>query len=104
MALSCRQIFFARPGQRRAANHFPMETRILYVKRGCPYCETAKDDLRRHHVAYREIEVLSNPAGMKKLEEVSGQSKTPTLVWDGEVLANFGTEELEAFLAAHQKK
>ncbi len=41
---------------------------------------------------------------MKKLEEVSGQSKTPTLVCEGEVLANFGTDELETFLAKRTGK
>ncbi len=76
-----------------------METPILYVKRGCPYCKTAQDYLDQREVDYREIEVRSDPAQMRKLEEVSGQSKTPTLVWDGAVLANFGTDELEKFLA-----
>lgn len=81
-----------------------METPILYVKRGCPYCKTAKDYLDQHQVAYEEVEVRSDPAQMKRLEEVSGQTKTPTLVWNGDVLANFGTDELEPFVAAHQPK
>lgn len=79
-----------------------METPIVYVKRGCPYCKTAKDHLDQNQVAYREVEVRSNPAEMKKLEEVSGQTKTPTMVWNGDVLANFGVEELEPFLAQHR--
>lgn len=79
-----------------------METPILYVKRGCPYCKTAKDYLDQQQVAYQEVEVRSDPAQMKKLEEISGQSKTPTLVWDGKVLANFGTDELEPFLRERQ--
>lgn len=79
-----------------------METPILYVKRGCPYCKTAKDFLDREQVAYTEVEVRSNPAEMKKLEEVSGQTKTPTMVWNGDVLANFGVEELTPFLAQHR--
>jgi glutaredoxin 3 len=81
-----------------------METPTLYVKRGCPYCKTAKDYLNQEQIAYREVEVRSDPAEMKKLEEVSGQSKTPTLVWDGEVLANFGTDELKPFLAERKRK
>ncbi len=79
-----------------------METPILYVKRGCPYCKTAKDFLDQEQIAYQEVEVRSNPAEMKKLEEVSGQTKTPTMVWNGDVLANFGVEELEPFLAQHR--
>ncbi len=78
-----------------------MENPILYVKRGCPYCAEAKQFLDQHNVSYEEVEVRSDPDAMKKLEEVSGQTKTPTLVWDGDVLANFGTDELEGFLAKH---
>ncbi len=80
-----------------------METPILYVKRGCPYCKSAKDCLDQHQVTYEEVEVRSDPAEMEKLEEVSGQRKTPTLVWNGDVLANFGTDELESFLAKKQR-
>ncbi len=36
---------------------------------------------------------------MKKLEEISGQTRTPTMVWEGKVLANFGVDELKKFLA-----
>lgn len=81
-----------------------METPTLYVKRGCPYCKAAKDYLDQKGVSYDEVEVRSDPAQMKKLEEVSGQSKTPTLVWNDDVLANFGTEELADFLARHEEK
>jgi glutaredoxin 3 len=76
-----------------------MATPILYVKRGCPYCKAAKDYLDQKQIDYQEIEVRSDPAQMQKLEEISSQSKTPTLVWDGEVLANFGVEELKPFVA-----
>jgi glutaredoxin 3 len=75
-----------------------MATPTLYVKRGCPYCAAAMQYLDERDISYQEMEVRSDPEAMKKLEEVSGQSKTPTLVWDGDVLANFGTDELKTFL------
>lgn len=77
-----------------------METPTLYVKRGCPYCKAAKNYLDQEDIRYQEVEVRGEPEEMKKLEEISGQSKTPTLVWDGEVLADFGTDELSEFVAA----
>ena len=49
--------------------------------------------------ALSEPEAGSDPAAMQKLEELSGQKKTHTLDWNGDVLANFGTDELESFLA-----
>lgn len=78
-----------------------METPTLYVKRGCPYCKAATDYLDQHQISYHPVEVRSDPTQAEKLQEISGQSKTPTLVWNGDVLANFGTEELAEFVRAH---
>jgi glutaredoxin 3 len=79
-----------------------VETPTLYVKRGCPYCKAAMEHLDAHQVSYRKVEVRGDAARMKELEKISGQTKTPTLVWDGAVLANFGTDELVDFLAGRQ--
>lgn len=54
--------------------------------------------LDEHKVAYEKVDVRGNAELMKKLHDLSGQDKTPTLQWDGAVLADFGTEELETFL------
>ena len=71
---------------------------ILYVKTGCPYCKAAMDYLDGNKIAYEKVEVRGSDSGMKKLQELSGQTKTPTMDWNGEVLADFGVEELEDFL------
>jgi glutaredoxin len=73
-------------------------TPILYVKKGCPYCKAAMDYLDQRNISYTEVDVRGDDAKMKKLQDLSGQKKTPTMDWDGDVLADFGTEELEEFL------
>ena len=71
----------------------------LYVKTGCPWCHEAIEWLDQHQFKCQAIEVRNDPAAFKKLEEISGQSKTPTLQMpDGRVLADFGVEELPGFL------
>ena len=35
---------------------------------------------------------------MKEMVALSGQTKAPTMDWDGEVLADFGLDELIPFL------
>ena len=75
----------------------------LYIKEGCPYCAAATEYLDQREIAYEEVNVRGSDSGMKKLAELSGQSKTPTLDWDGEVLADFGTYQLEKFLANRAK-
>jgi glutaredoxin len=77
-----------------------METPTLYVKRGCPYCKAAMNYLEQAGIRYEQVEIRGDPDAIRKLEEISGQTKTPTLVWNGEVLANFGSDELADFLAA----
>ena len=72
----------------------------LYVKTGCPYCKAAMDYLDEHKVAYEVVDVRGSDSGVKKLQELSGQTKTPTLDWDGEILADFGTDQLEEFVGS----
>jgi glutaredoxin len=76
-------------------------TPILYVKAGCPYCKAAMDYLDQRGVDYQEVDVRGSDSKMKKLQEVSGQTKTPTMDWDGDVLADFGTEQLDDYLKKH---
>ncbi len=71
---------------------------ILYVKMGCPYCKAATDYLDGNKIGYEKVDVRGSDSGMKKLQDLSGQTKTPTLDWNGDVLADFGVEQLEDFL------
>lgn len=70
----------------------------LYVKRGCPYCAAAIEALDSEKVEYTKVDVLSESGGMQKLKDISGQTKTPTLDWNGEILADFGVEQLPDFV------
>jgi glutaredoxin 3 len=73
----------------------------LYVKTGCPWCEEAIDFLDQKKIAYEKIVVSNNPKLMQEMVDLSGQSKAPTLDWDGEILADFGVDELLPFLKKH---
>jgi glutaredoxin len=70
----------------------------LYVKTGCPWCDDVIDYLAEKEIEVEKITVTGNPEAMQEMVELSGQSKAPTLEWDGEVLADFGVEELIPFL------
>lgn len=71
---------------------------ILYVKTGCPWCEEAMEFLDEHGIVYEKVVMTGDPEAMERMFKLSGQSKAPTLDWHGEVLADFGVEELERFL------
>ena len=74
---------------------------ILYTKRGCPWCSEAVEFLDGHGVNYRIRDVSGDPAAMDEMRRKSGQTKAPTLDWQGDILADFGVDELVPFL---QKK
>ena len=76
-----------------------MNKPILYIKTGCPYCKVAMEYLDKSGIDYETIDVLAQPEKMSELRELSGQTRTPTLKWNGDVLANFGVNELRKFLA-----
>ena len=56
------------------------------------------DYLDRRKIEYTQVDVRGDAALMQKLKDLSGQTRTPTLDWDGSVLADFGIEQLETFL------
>jgi hypothetical protein len=57
--------------------------------------------LKDKHIEVRTVVVSGDRAAMAEMVELSGQSKAPTLDWHGEVLADFGVDELVPFLKKH---
>jgi glutaredoxin len=76
----------------------PMNLPILYIKPGCPWCDEVVDYLARKGIETRIVIVSGNPEAMREMVALSGQSKAPTMDWHGEVLADFGVDELVPFL------
>lgn len=76
----------------------PNVTPTLYVKPGCPWCEDVEEYFRQREWPFRRVVVSGDPVAMREMVRLSGQSRAPTMDWDGEVLADFGVEELEVFL------
>ncbi len=74
----------------------------LYVKTWCPWCITAVRYLRKHQYDFEEIDVEADRSAYQEMIKLSGQSYTPTLEVDGKVLADFGPDELEEFLAENK--
>ncbi len=70
----------------------------LYIKPGCPWCDEVIEYLDKKKIEVETIVVSGNKAAMQEMIDLSGQSKAPTMDWDGEVLADFGVDELIPFL------
>ena len=71
---------------------------ILYVKSGCSWCDEVIEFLEAHRIAFTKVVVSGNREALQDMIDLSGQAKAPTMDWDGEVLADFGVDELVPFL------
>jgi len=80
-------------------NNVTQTTPRLYTKSGCPWCQQARDILNEKDVSYREISVTASEEAFNEMQRLSGQTFAPVLDWNGEILADFGPEELRPFLA-----
>jgi glutaredoxin len=69
----------------------------LFIKPFCGWCHEAKDWLEERGVAYEELDVISDRAAFQEMKEISGQTRAPVIEVDGEVLADFDTDQLEIF-------
>ena len=69
----------------------------LFIKPYCGWCDKAARWLDDHGVKYETLDVIAYPEAFDEMVELSGQSLAPVLDVDGEVLADFGPDELEEF-------
>ena len=74
-----------------------MKTVRLFIKPYCGWCHEASDWLDAHGVQYETLDVTADPAARKEMFRLSGQTLAPVIEVDGEVLADFGTDQLEEF-------
>lgn len=77
---------------------------ILYVKPGCPWCLDVIKFLDYSGIRYRQHDVSRDHEAYEEMREKSGQTKAPTLDWRGDILADFGVEELIPFLQQRDVK
>ena len=75
-----------------------MSKPILYVKQGCPWCADASKYFSEVGLKLDLVDVRSDPSRMTELQQVSGQTKTPTLKNGDFVVADFDVEEFKQAL------
>lgn len=74
----------------------------LYSRAWCSWCIDAKEYLTERGYQFTEIDVGRDRDAYEEMRELSAQTYVPTLVaGDDLVLANFDTDQLEAFLNKH---
>ncbi|MCW5559374.1 MAG: glutaredoxin family protein [Verrucomicrobiae bacterium] len=67
----------------------------LFIKPGCPWCDEALEWFAARGIAHETLDVIRNPTARAEMRELTGQTRAPSLDVDGEILADFGADELE---------
>ena len=70
----------------------------LFIKPYCPWCHRAARWLSERDIRYETIDVISDEAAYEEMIRLSGQDLAPVMDVEGEILADFGPEELAAFI------
>ena len=69
----------------------------LFVKPFCGWCHEAQDWLDEHEIEYDCLDVTTDRQARQEMLELNGQTLAPVIDVDGEILADFDTDQLEEF-------
>jgi glutaredoxin len=77
-------------------NQKASESAFMLARHGCPFCERAKDLLRRHDVSFDAIH-LGEGLSMRGVKAATGAATVPQVFMAGKLIG--GAEELAAHFA-----
>jgi glutaredoxin 3 len=76
----------------------------LFIKPYCGWCQKAMRWLDERQVTYEKVDVIADEAAFDEMIRLSGKELAPVLEVDGEVLADFGPDQLADFWGRLEKK
>ncbi len=74
------------------------------MKPYCGWCDKAERWLDQHEIDYETVNVISDEAAYDEMINLSGQELAPVIDVDGEILADFGPDQLARFWGQLEKK
>jgi monothiol glutaredoxin len=69
----------------------------LFSRAMCSWCMDAKEWLDRHGIDCEYIDVGTDAAAQAEMVALSNQQRVPVIEVEGQILADFGADELEAW-------
>jgi glutaredoxin len=67
---------------------------VIYKKTGCPWAAAAVGFLNALDLSYDLRNISAHPHYAREVEEISGQSKSPTIIIDEMVLPDASVQDL----------
>ena len=69
----------------------------LFIKPYCGWCQKARRWLDERGIKYETLDVIADSKALTEMVNLTGQRMAPVIEVDGQILADFGPEELEKF-------
>jgi len=76
----------------------------LFIKPYCGWCHKATRWLDERGVDYDTVDVTADEAAYDEMIRLSGQDLAPVIEVDGDILADFGPDQLADFWTRLEKK
>lgn len=76
----------------------------LFTTPYCGWCRKAVHWLDSRGIDFEEIDVVADEAALDEMIQLSGQDLAPVIEVDGEILADFGPEQLAGFWERLEKR
>ena len=76
----------------------------LFVKPYCGWCLKAIQWLDDRDIGYDKIDVIADEVSFDEMIRLSGQELAPVIEVDGNILADFGPDQLAEFWTKLEKK
>ncbi len=73
-----------------------------YLKPSCGWSNGVRAVLRKHGLAFEDIDIINNRANYAEMVQKSGQPRSPCVEVDGVMLADISGEEVENYLLANE--
>jgi len=73
-----------------------------YLKPSCGWSNGVRAVLRKHGLAFEDIDIINNRANYAEMVQKSGQPLSPCVEVDGVMLADVSGEEVENYLLANE--
>ena len=74
----------------------------IYTTNSCPYCDLAKEYLKKKKISYKEINVEKDDSAAKEMVQKSGQMGVPVLEIGKEIIVGFNEAKIDKAIAKNQ--
>ena len=76
----------------------------LFIKPYCGWCHKAIRWLDDRGIDFEQVDVMADETAYDEMIRLSGQELAPVIDVDGQILADFGPDQLEVFWQKLEKK